>query len=124
MLLTSLTGTYVDLVNNLIADISRILNKTTRLIVGAIKWLVNELRDKIMKFLNKRFKDLVGLIVPEPQKSPIVESKENYGYRLLSFEKAGFDIMGWITGLLKDMIGKTINAFVCSIEQAVAWYSR
>tara|TARA_Y100000022_G_scaffold172337_1_gene159259 strand:+ start:114 stop:2684 length:2571 start_codon:yes stop_codon:yes gene_type:complete len=119
--LTEFAGTYVDAVNNLIADISRILNKTTRLIVGAIKWLVNELRDKIMKFLNKRFKDLVGLIVPEPQKSPIVQAlKRIMDIVFCLFEKAGFDIMGWITGLLKDMIGKTINATVCSIEQAVA----
>ena len=119
--LTEFAGTYLDAVNNLLADIKRILNKTTRLIVGAIKWLVNELRDKIMKFLNKRFKDLVGLIVPEPQKSPIVQAlKRIMDIIFCLFEKAGIDIMGWIKGLLKDMIGKTINATVCSIEQAVA----
>ena len=62
---------YISAAQNFVADVRRIIGKASRLIVGAMKMILNTMRDKIFKFLGKRFRDFIGLIVPEPQKSPI-----------------------------------------------------
>ena len=119
--LTSFAGVYVDAAQNFIADIDRLVGKASRLILGAIKNIIRRLRDKVMKYLGKIFRDLIGLIVPEPQKNPIVQAfKRIMDLIFCLFEKAGFDLMDFIKGLLKDLIGNTINASVCAIEQAVS----
>ena len=118
--LTQFAQVYVDAAANLVSDIRRVLGKTTRLIIGAVKWLVNAIRDKIMCYLGKRFKDMVGLIVPEPQKSPVVQAlKRIMDIVFCVLEKLGFSIGAFIKDLLKQMIGKTINTSVCAIEQAL-----
>ncbi len=119
--LTSFAGTYIDAAQNFVADIERLVGKASRLILGAIKNIIRRLRDKVMKYLGKIFRNLIGLIVPEPQKNPIIQAfKRIMDLIFCLFEKAGFDIMGFLKGLLKDLIGKTINASVCAIEQAVS----
>lgn len=118
--LTLFAQTYIDAAQNLVADIRRILTKTTRLIVGAVKWLVNLIRDKIMCLLGKRFRDFIGLVVPEPQKSPVVQAlKRIMDIVFCVLEKLGINIWDYIFGLLKDLIGKTINTAVCAIEQTL-----
>ena len=118
--LTQFAQVYVDAAQNLVQDIRRVLGKTTRLIVGAVKWLVNAIRDKIMCYLGKRFKDMIGLVVPEPQKSPVVLAlKRIMDLIFCLLEKLGFNIGTFIKDLLKQMIGKTINTSVCAIEQAL-----
>ena len=118
--LTQFAQIYVDAAQNLVADIRRVLGKTTRIIIGAVKWLVNQIRDKVMCFLGKRFKDLVGLIVPEPQKSPVIQAlKRIMDIVFCLLEKLGFNIGAFIKDLLTQMIGKTINTSVCAIEQAL-----
>ena len=64
---------YISAAQNFVADVRRITVRS-RLIVGAMKMILNTMRDKIFKFLGKRFRDFIGLIVPEPQKSPIAMS--------------------------------------------------
>ena len=79
---------YISAAQNFVADVRRIIGKASRLIVGAMKMILNTMRDKIFKFLGKRFRDFIGLIVPEPQKSPIaMASQENHGYSLLYFRE-------------------------------------
>ena len=119
--LTQFAQVYVDAAANLVSDIRRVLGKTTRLIIGAVKWLINAIRDKIMCYLGKRFKDMVGLVVPEPQKSPVIAAlKRIMDLVFCLLEKLGFNIGTFIKDLLKQMIGKTINTSVCAIEQALA----
>tara|TARA_B100000131_G_scaffold54079_1_gene48992 strand:- start:1102 stop:3636 length:2535 start_codon:yes stop_codon:yes gene_type:complete len=119
--LTEFAGTYIDAAQNFVADLGRLIGKATRLIMGAIKNIIRRLRDKVMKYLGKIFRNLIGLIVPEPQKNPIIQAfKRIMDLIFCLFEKAGFDIMDFLKGLLKDLIGKTINASVCAIEQAIS----
>ena len=119
--LTAFAESYIDAARNMVSDIKRLINKASRIILGAIKSIIRMIRDKVMKYLGKIFRNLVGLIVPEPQKSPIIQAfKKIMDLIFCLFEKAGFDIFGFIKGLLKDLIGSTINASVCAIEQAVA----
>jgi len=119
--LTEFAGTYINAAQNFVADLNRLIGKATRIILGAIKSIIRRLRDKVMKYLGKIFRNLIGLIVPEPQKNPIIQAfKRIMDLIFCLFEKAGFDIMGFIKGLLKDLIGKTINASVCAIEQAIS----
>ena len=114
-------STYINSAQNFVADIRRIVGKASRLIVGAMKMILNTLRDKIFKFLGKRFRDFVGLIVPEPQKSPVAAAlKRIMDILFCVLEKLGINLFDYIFGFLRNMVNKTIGASVCGVEQAVA----
>lgn len=119
--LTSFLGVYVDAVQNFISDINRLISKTGAIIMGIMKKIFNNLRDRLMKWLGKRFRDFVALIVPEPQQQPIANAiKKIMDIIFCIFEKLGIDMLGMITGFLKNLIGKTIAAPLCAAEQATA----
>ena len=115
--LTSFLGVYVDAVQNFISDINRLISKTGAIIMGIMKKIFNNLRDRLMKWLGKRFRDFVALIVPEPQQQPIANAiKKIMDIIFCIFEKLGIDMLGMITGFLKNLIGKTIAAPLCAAE--------
>tara|TARA_B100001939_G_scaffold136824_1_gene118807 strand:- start:2937 stop:5696 length:2760 start_codon:yes stop_codon:yes gene_type:complete len=112
---------YINAAQNFVADVRRIIGKASRLIVGAMKMILNTMRDKIFKFLGKRFRDFVGLVVPEPQKSPVAMAlKRIMDILFCILEKLGVNIFDYISGFLKELVNKTIGASVCGVEQAVA----
>ena len=39
-----------------------------------VKKIIKMIRDKVLKFLGKRFRDFIALLVPEPQQSPIIKA--------------------------------------------------
>ena len=56
--------------------------------------------------------------VPEPQQQPIANAiKKIMDIIFCIFEKLGIDMLGMITGFLKNLIGKTIAAPLCAAEQ-------
>ncbi len=114
-------STYINAAQNFVADIRRIVGKASRLIVGAMKMILNTLRDKIFKFLGKRFRDFVGLIVPEPQKSPVAAAlKRIMDILFCVLEKLGINLYDYIFGFLRKLVNNSIGASVCGVEQAVA----
>ena len=118
--LTEYAGAYVDSANNLLADIEKIVNKASRLVTGAVKLIINSIRDKVLGLLGKRFRDFVGLIVPEPQKSPVVNAfKRIMDILFCVLEQLGIDLFDSLKKMFKDMIGKALNSSVCAVEQAV-----
>lgn len=119
--LTSFLGKYIDSVNNAIEDIKRIIRKTKLIIMGAIKKIMKNLRNKLLKMLGKRFRDFVGLIVPDPQVQPISNAfSKIMDIIFCIFEKLGIEMGDFIGNFLRDLIGKTIAAPICAAEQAAA----
>ena len=118
--LTEYAGEYIDTLRNTVVDINQMLGKVTRIVNGAVKKIIRLLRDKVLKFLGKRFRDFIALLVPEPQQSPIIQAfKRIMDFVFCVFDKLGIDILGSLKDLFKEMIGKALNPTVCAIEQAV-----
>ena len=118
--LTEFAGEYIDTFNNTVVDIKQFINKASRIVNGAVKSIIRMIRDKVVKFLGKRFKNFIALLVPEPQQPPIGKAfKRIMDIIFCVFEKLGFDLMGMILGLFKEMVGKALNPTVCAIEQAI-----
>ena len=119
--LTEFLGVYVDAVQNFVEDIGRIISKTGQIIMGIMKKIFNNLRDRLMKWLGKRFRDFVALFVPEPQQQPIANAiKKIMDIIFCIFEKLGVNLLSFIKNFLKDLVGKTIAAPLCAAEQATA----
>lgn len=118
--LTEYAGEYIDTFRNTVVDIQQMIGKVSRIVNGAVKKIIRYLRDKVLKFLGKRFRDFIALIVPEPQQSPIIQAfKRIMDFVFCIFDKLGIDILGSIKDLFKEMVGKALNPTVCAIEQAV-----
>lgn len=118
--LTAFAGSYIDTANNLIADVQKLIRKASKLISAAVKKIINIIRDKVIGLITKVFRNLQALIIPEPQKSPIVKALQkilDILFCIFGDQIPGlFDL---VTGLLKDMIGKVLNPSVCAVEQMV-----
>ncbi len=118
--LTEFAGVYIDTARNVLVDINKIVGKAARLVSGAVKLIIKQLRDKILGLLGKRFRDFIGLIVPEPQKNPVVNAfKRIMDIIYCIFDNLGIDLGKNIKNMFKDMIGNSINNSVCAVEQAV-----
>mgnify|MGYP001232584143 CR=1 FL=1 len=118
--LTAYAGAYIDTAQNLLADVNKLVRKASKLISAAVKKILNVIRDKVIGLITKVFRNVQALIIPEPQKSPILKALQKildilfciFGDQLPGL----FDL---VTGLLKDMIGKVLNPSVCAVEQMV-----
>ena len=118
--LTEYAGVYIDTARNVLVDINKIIGKAARLVTGAVKMIINKLRDKILGLLGKRFRDFIGLLVPEPQKSPVVNAfKRIMDIIFCVFDNLGVDLGKNIMDMFKDMVGKALNNTACAVEQAV-----
>ena len=118
--LTEFAGEYIDTARNTLVDINKLLGKVTRIVNGAIKKIIKLIRDKVIKFLGKRFQDFIAFLVPEPQQNPIVQAfKRIMDIIFCVFDKLGTDLLGMLKDLFKDMVGKALNPTVCAIEQTV-----
>jgi len=119
--LTAFLGVYVDAVQNFVQDIGRLVSKTGAIILGIMKKVFNNLRDRLMKWLGKRFRDFIALFVPEPQQQPIANAiKKIMDTIFCIFEKLGKNARKFIENFLKSVINKTIAGPLCAAEQATA----
>ena len=67
--LTEYAGQYVDTSRNLLVDIDKEIERSTKLPNGAMKKIITVLRDKITAFLSKRYRDFIGLYVTEAREN-------------------------------------------------------
>lgn len=112
---------YVDPIVNVVVDIKYQISRFAGLLVGAVKLIVNNMRTAIIKLVGCLFSEFIGSIVPLPQQKPISEATQ----RILDiifclFEKLLPFLLDFITNLLNNMIGKTINAPLCAAEELTA----
>ena len=118
--LTEYAGQYVDTSRNVLFDINKEIDRSSRLANGAMKKIVTVLRDKITAFLSKRYRDFIGLYVTEAEKTPIIAAfKRITDVIFCVFNKLGTDLLGEIKDLFKDMVGNALNGTACAIEQAI-----
>ena len=119
--LVNFLGTYVNAVQNALQDLQNIIRKSGLIILGIIKKILNNLRKKFIKWLTKSLRNFLGLTVPDPQLEAITKAiNKILDIIFCIFEKLGFDIFGFITNFLTEMVGKTIAAPLCAAEQATA----
>ena len=115
--LTEFAGSYIDTANNLLADVNKLVKKAAKLVSAAVKKIVNLIRDKVIGLITKVFRNLQALIIPEPQKSPIIKALQKILDIL--FCLFNIDFLGMLMGMFKDMIGKALNPSVCAVEQFI-----
>ena len=112
-------STYIDPVLNEIVDIGNSIKKCARQIGGIIKLIINNLRNTIFKCIAWAFRKLVGLVVPPPQQTIVLEAmKKILDVIFCILEKLNF--LPFIENLLGDLAANTINAPVCAVEQWTA----
>ena len=112
--LTEFAGEYIDTFSNTVVDIQQFIGKASRIVNGAVKSIIRMIRDKVVKFLGKRFKNFIALLVPEPQQPPIGKAfKRIMDIIFCVFEKLGFDIFGMIKDLFKEMVGNIKPNCMC-----------
>jgi len=112
-------STYIDPVLNEIVDIGNSIKKCARQIGGIIKLIINNLRNTIFKCIAWAFRKLVGLVVPPPQQTIVLETmKKILDVIFCILEKLNF--LPFIENLLGDLAANTINAPVCAVEQWTA----
>ena len=116
--LTEFAGLYIDTANNLIQDVQKLVRKAAKLVSAAVKKIVNLIRDKVVKLVTKVFRNLQALIIPEPQKSPVVKALQKILDIL--FCLFNIDFLSMLIDMFKDMIGKALNPSVCAVEQFIA----
>ena len=118
--LTEYAGQYVDTSRNVLFDIDKEIERSSRLANGAMKKIITVLRDKITAFLSKRYRDFIGLYVTEAEKTPIISAfKRITDIIFCVFNKLGTDLLGEIKDMFKDMVGNALNGTACAIEQAI-----
>ena len=114
-------STYIDPVLNEIVDIKNSIKNCARQIGGIVKLIINNLRNTIFKCIVLAFRKFVGLIVPPPQQTIVLEvMKRILDIIFCILEKLSPAIINFIEGLLGDLAANTINAPVCAVEQWTA----
>jgi hypothetical protein len=114
-------GAFIDPVLNEIVDIGQSIANCARQIGGIVKLIINNLRNTIFKCITWAFRKLVGLVVPPPQQTVVLEVlKKILDVIFCILEKLPAGIIDFIQGLLGDLASNTINSPVCAVEQWTA----
>lgn len=119
--LESHLGTYIDPVLNEFVDITQQIQRTASIITGAIKFLINNMRNIIMKMIGRLFTKFVGLVVPIPQQPITAEASKNIiNIIFCLFEKIIDRLLPFLLDMLQGLVGRAINAPLCAIEEFTA----
>ena len=109
---------YIDPIRNKIIDIGQSIKKVARLVASLMKFIINAMRDMIMKLVGKLFREFIALLIPKPQQLPISEAaKKILDIIFCLFEKLFGNLFDFLLGLLGNLIGKTPNIPRCAAEE-------
>ena len=113
-------NSYIDPVLNEIVNIQNLIRKTASQVLGIVKLIINNLRGTIFKSIASLFRKLVGLVVPPPQQTIVLEAmKKILDIIFCILEKLPGNLLNFIENLLNDLVNP-INAPVCAVEQLTA----
>lgn len=119
--LDSYIGTYVDPLLNTFVDIGNEIKRTARTITGAVKFLINNMRNIIMKIVGCLFSKFVGMVVPIPQQPIVGEATKNILNIIFCILEKVIDLLlPFLEDMLKGLVGRAINAPLCAVEEFVA----
>lgn len=117
----SYLDTYIDPVLNTVVDITNEIRRTATIVLGSLKFLVNNMRNMIMKLVGTAFSSFVGLVVPIPQQPIVGEATKNIlNIIFCLFEKVLDFLLPYLEDMLKGLVGRAINAPLCAIEEFTA----
>jgi hypothetical protein len=118
--LESYLDTYIDPVLNTFVDITQEIRRTATIIVGSLKFLVNNMRNMIMKMVGCLFSKFVGLVIPIPQQPIVGEATKNIlNIIFCLFEKLLDLLLPYLIDMLTGLVGRAVNAPLCAIEEFV-----
>lgn len=119
--LDSYLGTYIDPVLNTFVDITSEIRRTAGTITSTIKFLINNMRNVMMKMIGCLFSKFVGLVVPIPQQPIVGEATKNIiNIIFCLFEKILDQLLPFLENMLKGLVGRALNAPLCAIEEFTA----
>lgn len=108
---------FIDPIRNKIVDIQQSIQKVGRLIASIMKFVINGMRDMIIKLVGKLLRTFI-LTLPLPQQLPASEAaKQILNTIFCLFEKLFGPILDFILGLLSSLIGKTPAIPRCAAEE-------
>ena len=111
---------YIDPVRNLIVDISSSIQSVTRLTMGLVRFVVNGIRENIVKLVGCLF-EVFAITIPLPQWMQLSEAaKQILDLIFCLFEKLFGPLEEFIQGLINQMIGDSFNAASCAVEEFLA----
>lgn len=112
---------YIDPVLNEVVNVSNLVRNTTRQIVGVIKLIISNLRGSIFKWIVLAFRKLVGLVIPPPQQTIVLEAMKKYlDIIFCILENLPSSLLKFVSGLVKDLVDRSVNAPLCAVEQWTA----
>jgi len=112
--------TYIDPILNEVVNVGNLVKKTASQVLGIVKLIINNLRGTIFKCIASLFRKLVGLVVPPPQQTIVLEAmKKILDTIFCILEKLPASLLNFIENMLSDLISP-INAPACAIEQLTA----
>jgi hypothetical protein len=119
--LESYIGAYIDPVLNVFVDIQNQIRRTANLILGAVKFIINNFRNAITKLIGELFSKFIALVLPLPQHTPVGEATKNIlNIIFCIFEKLIDLLFKFLTDLLTGLVGRSINAPLCAAEQVTS----
>ena len=111
---------YIDPVRNLIVDISSDIRAVARLTMGLVRFVVNGIRENIVKLVSCLF-EVFAITIPLPQWMQLSEAaKQILDLIFCLFEKLFGPMLDFIQGLINEMIGDSFNAAACAVEEFLA----
>jgi hypothetical protein len=112
---------YVNTSLNTFVDITQEIRRTARLILGSIKFLINNMRNMIMKMVGCLFSKFVGLVIQIPLQPIVGEATKNILNTIFClFEKIIEQMLPFLEDMLKGLVGRAINAPLCAVEEFTA----
>lgn len=119
--LESHIGVYIDPVLNTFVDIQSQIRRTSNLIFGTVKFIINNFRGAIIKLIGELFSKFIGLVIPLPQQTPVGEATKNIlNIIFCIFEKLIDQLLNFLVDMLTGLVGRAINAPLCAAEQATS----
>ena len=111
---------YIDPVRNLVVDISSSVRSVARLTMGLVRFVVNGIRENIVKLVGCLF-EVFAITIPLPQWIQLSEAaKQILDLIFCLFEKIFGPMLDFIQGLINEMIGDSFNAAACAVEEFLA----
>jgi hypothetical protein len=114
-------STYIDPILNKAFDITNQIKSTASKIAGLLKGMINVMRSTIIGLVSKIFREVVALIVPEPQVPITAEVNKNiHNLIFCLFEKLLDFLLDFLEDMLTGLVGKAISVPLCAAEEWIA----
>ena len=111
---------YIDPIRNKVVDIRRQIAKVARLIASVVKFIINGMRDNVIKLTGCLFRAF-SITIPLPQWLQVSEATKNIMNIIFClFERLFPLILGFIEQMLNGLLGRASSIPTCAVQEAIA----